>query len=71
MGLLKESKFFPACDVMDFLNIQDGGMFISVISLSFDISKAKHAIKSLKTDFRFISMVLGDKPIKKYIAISL
>ena len=36
-----------------------------------NISKAKHAIKNLKADFRVSSIVLSDKPIKKYIAISL
>ena len=28
--LLKENKFYPACDVMDFSNIQDGGRLISL-----------------------------------------
>ena len=28
--LLKENKFYPACDVMDLLNIQDGGRLISL-----------------------------------------
>ena len=55
---------------MDFLNIQDGG-WLFVISLSFNISKAKHAIKNLKTDFRVIAIVLSEKPVIKYIAISL
>ena len=42
-----------------------------VIFLSLNISKARHAIKNLNTDFEVISVVLGYKPIKKYIAISL
>ena len=66
--LLRENKFYPACDVMDFLHIQDGGW---LISFSFNISKVKHAIKNLKADFTVISIVLSDKPIKKYVAISL
>ena len=36
---------------------------------AFNIAKAKHAIKHLKMDVRVISIVLSDKPIKKYIAI--
>ena len=42
-----------------------------MLSLSFNNSETKHATKNLTTDFRVISIVLGNKTIKKCIAISL
>ena len=64
--LLKESEFYPGCDVRDFSisKMADGNLF--VISLSFYISETKCATKHLKTDFRVISIGLKNKPNKKY-----
>ena len=45
----KKKKYFPARDVMDYLNIQDGGW---LVSLSFNISETKYVIKKLTTDIR-------------------
>ena len=68
MCSLKKTNFILVVASLVFVNIRDGGR---LISLSFNISKARHAIKNLKTDFRVISIVLSHKPIKKYIPISL
>ena len=43
--LLKENKFYPSCDDMDFLNILDGGR---LIYLSFNITETKHATKNFQ-----------------------
>ena len=52
---------------MDFLNIQDGGWFVS---LPFNISETKHVNKKLTTDIIVTSKVLVDKSKRKHIAIS-
>ena len=46
-----------------------GGIALCHI-FAFNISKGKHALKNLKADFGVILIVLSDKLIKKYIAIS-
>ena len=51
----------PVCDVMDFLNIQDGGWLLSLSFYSFNVSKTKHVIENLATDIIVTSMVLIDK----------
>ena len=51
----------PVWDVMDFLNIQDGGWLLSLSFYSFNISKTKHVIENLATDIIVTSMVLIDK----------
>ena len=58
--------YSPARDVMDFLNIQDGGW---LVSLSFNISETKHVIKTLTTAIIVIFKALIDNSKGKYIAI--
>ena len=62
---INKKIILPSCDVMDFLNIQDGGvMRIGFFSffLSFNISETKDVIKHLTTDIIVTSMLLINKP---------
>ena len=71
MCFLKKTNFTLVVASLVFEYLRYRTVFLFVIFLSFNISKARHAIKNLKTDFRVISIVLSHKPIKKYITISL